>query len=93
MSFSIGSRVQISVDYHWAKGAYGTISALPDFCVESVEGQGLMGDCWRLVNTTSGQQKFYWIVFDKPHYDSDGDGPYRETEIPEDMLIEQNQQQ
>ncbi len=31
--------------------------------------------------TTSGLRRFYWVVFDEPKIDADGDGPYAEAEI------------
>jgi hypothetical protein len=39
------------------------------------------GVIWRPVETTSGPQRFYWIAFDEPQLDADGDGPYRTAEV------------
>ena len=89
MIFISGSRVQISVDHHWAKGASGTIADYPDYCLELLGGERVICGCWSLVNTTSGQKKFYWIVFDRPQNDNDGDGPYSASEFPENELSSQ----
>jgi len=35
----------------------------------------------RSVATTSGPSWFYWIVFDEPQFDADGDGPYISAEV------------
>jgi hypothetical protein len=35
----------------------------------------------RSVETTSGPSRFYWIVFDEPQLDADGDGPYVSSEV------------
>ena len=44
-----------------------------------------MSDGWqdniRLVKSLRGILSFYWIKFDEPQIDVDGDGPYQEAEI------------
>jgi hypothetical protein len=39
------------------------------------------GEIWRPAETTSLPRRFYWIVFDEPQRDADGDGPYVEAEV------------
>jgi hypothetical protein len=90
MTFSVGLRIKISLECSWAKGAFGTIAKYPDFIEDFEENQIFFGDCWRLVKTLSGYEKNYWVVFDQPQYDEDGDGPYREAEFPEDVLVGQD---
>ena len=42
---------------------------------------GLDDETWRPIMTRSGPRRFYWIVFDEPQLDGDGDGPYGEAEV------------
>ena len=39
------------------------------------------GHLARATDTTSGRRWFYWVVFDEPQHDAEGDGPYPESEI------------
>jgi hypothetical protein len=34
----------------------------------------------------SGPRRSYWIVFDEPQFDADGDGPYRSSEVLDKYL-------
>jgi hypothetical protein len=34
-----------------------------------------------MTQTVSGPRRSYWIVFDEPQFDADGDGPYGSSEI------------
>lgn len=74
--FSEGDRVQISEDFFWAKGATGTVSAPP-----------WEGGLSQQENSALGTNWVYWIWFDEPQYDADGDGPYRAGSIWEKALI------
>lgn len=84
-TFSIGSRVSISENYHWAKNAIGTISKPPEVVQE-------MSDGWkgnvREVKSLKGVLLFYWVKFDEPQIDADGDGPYQEAEIDSNFIIQ-----
>jgi len=83
--FSSGDRVVISPDYHWAKNATGRIGAPPAQAV------GLSGpwsdDLTRAVQTRQGVAIFYWVWFDEPQRDAEGDGPYTGAEIPENQIL------
>jgi hypothetical protein len=50
-----------------------------------------MSDGWRglrrEVPSLRGTLIFYWVRFDRPHHDADGDGPYSEAEIESDYLL------
>jgi hypothetical protein len=35
----------------------------------------------RSVETTHDPSRFYWITFDEPQFDVDGDGPYVSAEV------------
>ena len=82
--FSIGSKIKISENYHWAKNATGKITQPPKFIVD-------MSDGWkenvREVKSLKGILFFYWVKFDEPQVDADGDGLYREAEIDSNYLI------
>lgn len=68
----------IRSEYHWAKGALGTVSAPPDFLISMA--QGWDGH----VRTIQGRTQtlyFLWVVLDTPQNDADGDGPYSAAEI------------
>src|ERR1700757_2204102 len=82
--FSVGNRVLISPDFFWAKGATGTISEPPPE-VTFVSGpwdQGLT----RTEHSALGEATVYWVWFDEPQRDADGDGPYRGGSIHENAL-------
>ena len=66
--FQLGDRVR--VDDHrfpdfWANGATGTVRCHP--AVNKVVD---------MVPTLRGPQPFYWVEFDEPRLDEEGDGPY-----------------
>ncbi len=44
----------------------------------------------REVSSLEGMLIFYWIKFDLPQMDSDGDGPYDEAEIDANYLLPQD---
>ena len=82
--FSSGDRVRVSDDFFWAKGARGTVSAPPD-AVTSLSGVW-DGGLTRTETSALGTHTVYWVWFDEPQVDAEGDGPYGGAEIPEDVL-------
>ena len=38
------------------------------------------------VETTSGVRRMYWIAFDEPQFDMEGDGPYPSAQILDKYL-------
>lgn len=83
-SFFAGDRVCVSDDFFWAKGATGTISPPPKE-VTSISGpwdEGLT----RQSRSALGTNTTYWVWFDEPQHDADGDGPYRGGQIWESAL-------
>jgi hypothetical protein len=40
-------------------------------------------DSYELVTTRQGQERTYWVRFDEPQRDADGDGPYVESQVLE----------
>lgn len=82
--FSAGDRVRVSHDFFWAKGATGRISAPPD-AVTSISG-AWDGGLTRQEVSALGTNTVYWVWFDEPQHDADGDGPYSGGQIWETAL-------
>lgn len=77
-----GQRVRVMLDTidgigPWPTKPLGTIAEHP---------LSSDGATWRPIMTTSGLRRFYWIVFDEPQLDPDGDGPYAESEALDKYL-------
>jgi len=83
--FSSGDRVRVSEEFFWANGATGTISTPPDE-VTSLSGAWESG-LTRRETSALGTHTVYWVWFDEPQFDADGDGPYRGGQIWENALI------
>ncbi len=85
MDYNVGDRVRISPQYHWAKGAKGTILPPSEFA------QDLVADCYpweghrRVVKGRTRLITFYWVEFNEPQIGS-GHGPYSAGEIDADAL-------
>jgi hypothetical protein len=73
-----GVRVTISPDHHWARGAKGTITKPPD-AVRLIAGD--WQNLSRSVRAVSGPITSYWVYFDAPQIDFEGDGPFVGAEI------------
>jgi hypothetical protein len=82
--FVVGDRVRVSNDFFWAKGATGTISAPPD-AVTSISGPWDDGLTRQEVSAL-GTNTTYWVWFDDPQLDAEGDGPYSGGVIWEQAL-------
>jgi hypothetical protein len=81
---SAGDRIRVSEEFFWAKGAIGRI-ALPPDVVTALSGpwdDGLTHQEIRALGTNT----VYWVWFDEPQFDADGDGPYRGGSIWESAL-------
>jgi len=83
-AFVVGDKVRISEGFFWAKGATGTISTPP------TEITALSGpwneNMTRRETSALGVNTVYWVWFNEPQYDADGDGPYRAGSIWESAL-------
>jgi hypothetical protein len=79
-----GDRVRVSNDFFWAKGATGAISKPPD-AVTAISGTW-DGELTQQEKSVLGTNTVYWVWFDEPQYDADGDGPYRGGSIWESAL-------
>jgi len=83
--FCSGDRVRVSDDFFWAKGAKGTISVPPD-AVTNLSGAWDRG-LTRQETSALGTHIVYWVWFDEPQFDADGDGPYSGGQVWESALI------
>ena len=86
MNYKPGDRVRISLNYHWAQDASGTIDNAPDFAKELVARESPWEGHRRFAPGVEGLIEFYWVWFDEPQYDPDGDGPYKGSEIESDAI-------
>jgi hypothetical protein len=82
--FSANDRIRISDDFYWAKGATGTIS-YPPTEVTAISGSWDDG-LTRQEHSELGQATVYWVWFDEPQLDAEGDGPYRAGSIHESAM-------
>lgn len=74
MQFREGDRVIVSPDFFWAKGATGTIRRPP---MEIIQIGGAWNGLTGIEQSALGENIVYWVEFDEPQLDADGDGPYR----------------
>jgi hypothetical protein len=86
MKFKVGDRIRISMNHHWAQGATGTIGEPLPFLKQIVEDEAPWDGIPRFVSGRHGPIEFYFVWFDEPHLDGDGDGPYKGGEIKADAL-------
>ncbi len=86
MRFQPGARVRISTKHYWAQGAHGTIAEPPEFARQLVKESNPWEGWHRLVQGATGLIEFYWVNFDEPQIDADGDGPYSGGEIVVEMI-------
>jgi len=84
ISFAPGDKVRVSEDFFWAKGATGAIS-IPPGEITALSGPR-DGDISRQETSSLGVNTVYWVWFDEPQLDADGDGPYRAGSIWESAL-------
>jgi len=82
--YTHGDRVIISQEFFWAKRATGTISRPPTE-VTAISGPWKNG-LTRAEYSALGEATVYWVWFDEPQLDADGEGPYRGGSIWESAL-------
>ena len=72
--FDVGSRVIVRQDPDYPPGPWpseptGRIVANPDGASSSE------------IVTVAGLERSWWVAFDEPQLDADGDGPYRASQV------------
>jgi hypothetical protein len=72
--------------YHWAKGAKGTVAEPIEPVAALANADQTWEGCRRTVKGAKGPIEFYWVVFDEPQVDAEGDGPYSSAEIQAEYL-------
>lgn len=83
--FAAGDRVRVADDFFWACAATGTVAAPPDNVV-SISGHW-DNDLARQEKSALGTHTVYWVWFDEPQFDAEGDGPFRGGSIWASKLI------
>lgn len=86
MRFQLNDRIRVLPTYHWAQGAMGTISEPPEFLRVVSQTDHPWEGPHRFVKGRKGPIEFFWVLFDMPQYDADGDGPYQRGEIDVDAM-------
>jgi hypothetical protein len=80
--YRAGDRVRVRRDQAFGPGPWpaeptGIVAAHP---------ASADGTPWVMTQTVSGPRRSYWIVFDEPQVDADGDGPYGRSEVLDEYL-------
>lgn len=70
----------ISNDFFWAQGAVGVIAKAPPE-VTGLSGPWDNDGLTRQEQSSLGEHAVYWVWFNEPQTDADGDGPYRSGAI------------
>lgn len=76
--------MKIADDFFWARGAIGTVASPPE-AVTAISG-AWDSNLTREETSALGTHTVYWVWFDEPQCDADGDGPYRGGSIWESAL-------
>ena len=72
---ALGTRVCVRRDPEYGPGPW------PDEPIGSIVASPLDGMSFRWVDTVRGPEIQYWVLFDQPQMDADGDGPYTSGEV------------
>jgi hypothetical protein len=77
--FKIDDRVRIAASADWARGATGSIALPPSSLLESIEIIHGVDAGWDGASRTAAVEGvmtvLWWVVFDEPLFDEDGEGP------------------
>lgn len=69
MDFTVGTRVQVLRDPDFGPGPWPS------------EPMGTIRGGPEVVRGRNGALDTYWVVFDEPQLDTDGDGPYESSQV------------
>jgi hypothetical protein len=85
MKLQKGDHVQILAHWNWPQPCTGRIASPPGVPGDLEGGVRWLG-CRRVVRGRKGPIEFYWVSFDEPQMDGDGDGPYLGGEVETEYL-------
>ena len=80
MNYKLGDKVKIKGNWNFPNDCTGVISNPPESVVQLVADHEPWDGIHRMVKGRKNLFKFYWVNFDIPQIDSDGDGPYNAGE-------------
>jgi len=87
MRYARGDRVHVVAHWNWGHPCTGQIADPPEGVADATEDDAeAWRDCRRTVRGLKGPIEFYWVVFDQPQQDGDGDGPYLAGEVESEYL-------
>ncbi len=86
MKFNIGDKVYVKGNWNFPNDCKGTISYPPEDAVQLVEDQNPWEGIHRFVQGRKARIEFFWVKFDEPQMDGDGDGPYLEGEVEAECI-------
>lgn len=72
---TIGARVRVRRDPEYGPGPW------PEEPTGAVIASPMDGSAVSYVETVRGAEPQYWLLFDAPQYDADGDGPYDKAQV------------
>jgi hypothetical protein len=88
--FEIDDPVRIAASAGWARGATGRIALPPSSLIESMEVFYGADPGWdgpsRTAAISGVMTVEWWVVFDEPQFDEDGDGPMAAAAFAEGLL-------
>ena len=85
MKLQKGDRVQVVRNWNWPQSCTGRIAAPPHMPGDLEAAVTWLG-CRRVVQSRRGPIELYWVSFDTPQMDGDGDGPYLAGEVETEYL-------
>ena len=80
MRLAPGTRVRVLRDSDFGPGPW------PDEPAGRIGAFG-RGNVFEIVQTTAGPTRTYWVTFDEPQHDVDGNGPYTRAQVLERYLV------
>lgn len=86
MRFKLGDKVYVKGNWNFPDDCKGEISCPPEFAIQLVSESEPWEGIHRFAKGRKGPIEFFWVKFDQPQRDSDGDGPYKGGEIEAEYL-------
>ena len=86
MKLKLGDKVSVKGNWNFPEDCKGEIANPPEAAKQLVADSEKWDGVHRFVKERKGLIEYYWVRFEKPQKDSDGDGPYKEGEIEAENL-------